>query len=1023
MQTLVPQLLQAVQQLQQMQQTQLAQQVSMQQAQESQVSQLREQLSAEVDAVRLRAAKERQADLVERDQLVAHAASRDQAERDELRRSCSALQAEVQTLRSAEGSGKRSTTPATPSAHTPMISCAQSVNDGSSASCSSAAVTPAPARRVSLAEQEAKATSTPLTSSSLPLKYEVKVPHAPLSALDAGKARKSYVGPSGWVYQGRSFDRFLPHQQPRKYLIKLIESPLFDPLILVTIMANCATMAWSSPLDPSGTWKQAVLYILEWVYLLIFTFEMSAKMLSYGLLTPGTGYLRDAWCQLDFVVVSLAWLPILIPSMGNMSAIRGVRALRPLRALKRVPGMPVLVSSILKSMPALLDVAVLAGFVFFVFGIVGMNLFKGVLRERCADPALLALQEAGRRALRGGGGGGGGGGEDLAGLDSGTLCHANPGVCEAEGMVCHYFGTNPEATTSFDSTLMAMIPILQAVTFDTWTDPMVAVMGAYSPWACVYFVAVAVLGGLFLVNLFLAAIFDEFMRTQEANAVEKALEASAVQKAAHSGRPDRQPDPAGAGEEAEARLLPADASGSSDSAADSGSEVGGGLIPPLGRFMNSVPVGNVSTVLVVLNLGVMCMPYVGQPAWWASLTETLGDGITYVFIVEMGLKLLGMGWMPYWSDTWNQLDGAIVTMSMVEIAITLLLADTGVNISFLRMLRLLRLLRLLKAWPGLYHVVKSFVSAVPQICNLFVLMFLLMFIFALLGMQTFGGTGMSADSRWHFDYFYPAMLAVFGVFTGGWVDLFQACVGVSSVGTALLFFVPAIVVGFFIIMNLFIAILLEAFAHDEDEDDEGEGDEREGEEAGGEGGGEGKGAETAESVAAVVPEAEAVANPPNDPPGSPGFENDGGPRGDALVGMSLDRFGPESEFRLTCHAISSHRWFDKVIIALIVASSVGQHVYRAALRVPLLARYPGRVDARPRGWAALSTPEKRLSRPEPSGSSRCGHQRVPTRSLPSALSHLSAGLPSHRFAAARRGVAHRSLAGAPQRNLHLVLRG
>ena len=46
--------------------------------------------------------------------------------------------------------------------------------------------------------------------------------------------------------------------------------------------------------------------------------------------------------------------------------VRG-QGLRPLRALKRVPGMPVLVSSILKSMPALLDVAVLAAFVFFVF--------------------------------------------------------------------------------------------------------------------------------------------------------------------------------------------------------------------------------------------------------------------------------------------------------------------------------------------------------------------------------------------------------------------------------------------------------------------------------------------------------------------------------------------------------------------------------------------------------------------------------------------------------------------------------
>ena len=127
--------------------------------------------------------------------------------------------------------------------------------------------------------------------------------------------------------------------------------------------------------------------------------------------------------------------------------------------------------------------------------------------------------------------------------------------------------------------------------------------------------------------------------------------------------------------------------------------------------------GNVSTALVVLNLGVMCMPYVGQPAWWATLTEALGDGITYVFILEMGLKLLGMGWLPYWADKWNQLDGTIVSMSIAEIAITLLLADTGVNISFLRMLRLLRLLRLLKAWPGLYHVVTSFVAAVPQICN------------------------------------------------------------------------------------------------------------------------------------------------------------------------------------------------------------------------------------------------------------------------------------------------------------------
>ena len=72
-----------------------------------------------------------------------------------------------------------------------------------------------------------------------------------------------------------------------------------------------------------------------------------------------------------------------------------------------------------------------------------MSLFRGVLRERCADPALLATLESGEavaagRALRGGGGGSGG--EELAGLDSGVLCHAEPEACAASGMVCHCFG-------------------------------------------------------------------------------------------------------------------------------------------------------------------------------------------------------------------------------------------------------------------------------------------------------------------------------------------------------------------------------------------------------------------------------------------------------------------------------------------------------------------------------------------------------------------------------------------------------
>ena len=114
-------------------------------------------------------------------------------------------------------------------------------------------------------------------------------------------------------------------------------------------------------------------------------------------------------------------------------------------------------------------------------------------------------------------------------------------------------------------------------------------------------------------------------------------------------------------------------------------------------------------------------------------------------------------------------------------------------------------------------------------------------------------------------------------------------------------------------MNLFIAILLEAFAHDEEEGDEEEGEgeggaggaEEGGAEEGGAGGKESREAETARSVASwavssgarVVPRAEGAADPLKEPRGSPGLEKASGPGGGALVGTSLDRFGAESEVR------------------------------------------------------------------------------------------------------------------------------
>ncbi len=205
-----------------------------------------------------------------------------------------------------------------------------------------------------------------------------------LEGLDMDPPAKRIIGRSGREYHGWSLCCLRVATQPRKWCIQTVESSWFDPLILITILTNCTTMAWESPLDPTGTSKSELIDLMEWCYLYIFTFELMAKIVAYGFVMQEGTYLRDAWCQLDFVVVSLAWIPIIFPSFGNYSVIRSVRALRPLRALKRVPGMPQMIAALMAAMPKLGNVVALCAFIFLVFGIVGMELFKGVLHYRYA---------------------------------------------------------------------------------------------------------------------------------------------------------------------------------------------------------------------------------------------------------------------------------------------------------------------------------------------------------------------------------------------------------------------------------------------------------------------------------------------------------------------------------------------------------------------------------------------------------------------------------------------------------------
>jgi hypothetical protein len=121
----------------------------------------------------------------------------------------------------------------------------------------------------------------------------------------------------------------------------------------------------------------------ENIFLSLFCLEMVIKIIAMGFFVHRESYLRDSWNRLDFTVVILGIIAAM--NLGNFSAIRTVRVLRPLRTLQGFAGMRQLVVTLLNSLPLLGDVAVLMAFLFFLLGLIGVQLFSGALNRRCAS--------------------------------------------------------------------------------------------------------------------------------------------------------------------------------------------------------------------------------------------------------------------------------------------------------------------------------------------------------------------------------------------------------------------------------------------------------------------------------------------------------------------------------------------------------------------------------------------------------------------------------------------------------------
>ncbi len=174
----------------------------------------------------------------------------------------------------------------------------------------------------------------------------------------------------------------------RQYMIRWAESSFFGFMILFTIFLNTITLAIADPLDlpelqPNSPTRDNI-ELLGMIFNIGFFVEAFSKIIALSFYGGKTAYLSSAWNVMDFFIVVMSIFDF-IPGMsgGNFSAIRSFRVLRPLRTITKFPELRFLVSLLLSCIPMLAIVFGLNFFIYFVFGILGMQLFGGALRGRC----------------------------------------------------------------------------------------------------------------------------------------------------------------------------------------------------------------------------------------------------------------------------------------------------------------------------------------------------------------------------------------------------------------------------------------------------------------------------------------------------------------------------------------------------------------------------------------------------------------------------------------------------------------
>ncbi|XP_063831094.1 voltage-dependent calcium channel type A subunit alpha-1 isoform X1 [Ostrinia nubilalis] len=571
----------------------------------------------------------------------------------------------------------------------------------------------------------------------------------------------------------------------------------FDFFIMIVICLSSAALAAEDPVF-EGSERNKVLNWFDYAFTGVFTVEMLLKIVDLGILFHPGAYLRDLWNIMDATVVICALVSFGFEiggvkkgagqNLSTIKSLRVLRVLRPLKTIKRVPKLKAVFDCVVNSLKNVINILIVYILFQFIFAVIAVQLFNGKFFH-CNDISKNTFEDCqGSYFL----------------YDQNSLL---PRVCPRQWMTQSFH---------YDNVASAMLTLFAVQTGEGWPQVLQNSMAAtyedrgpiqnFRIEMSIFYIVYFVVFPFFFVNIFVALIIITFQEQGEAELQDGEIDKN--QKSCIDFTIEARPLE---------RYMPSKRAS---------------FKYKVWRIVVSTPFEYFIMTLIVLNTLLLMMKYYNQNDVYADVLKYSNMGFTGMFSVETVLKIIAYGVKNFFKDPWNTFDFITVIGSIID-ALIMEFGENTFNVGFLRLFRAARLIKLLRQGYTIRILLWTFVQsfkALPYVCLLIAMLF---FIYAIIGMQVFGNIELSSESDLNrhnnFQSFIQALMLLFRCATGeSWPNIMLACLKptkcaktpdpqgsksneVCGSTLAYAYFVSFIFFCSFLMLNLFVAVIMDNF--------------------------------------------------------------------------------------------------------------------------------------------------------------------------------------------------------------------